>query len=118
MRKGAGADVGDTVGLAIKPTKEWPEPEVPTDLKKALKASKVHDIWMDITPIARWDWIRWIGSTKRPETRKRRIENTCSMLKDGKRRPCCFNRSQCTEPSVSSNGVLLEPTQMNEKKRA
>ena len=117
MRKTIGADVGDTVMLAIEPVKEWPEPKVPADLKNALAAvSEAHTLWMEITPMASWDWIRWIGSTKQPETRKRRIETALSKLKAGDRRPCCFNRTVCTEPYVSNNGVLLEPTQMTAAK--
>ena len=124
MREASGADSGDTVMLAIEPAREWPEPKVPADLKNALAVvPQAHTLWIDITPIARWDWIRWISSTKQPETRKRRIKNALAMLKAGKRRPCCFNRTLCTEPYVSNNGVLLEPTQttkakMNEAKRA
>jgi hypothetical protein len=110
MREAAKAAVGDTVRLAIEPTKDWPEPEVPEDLKKALAAApEAQAVWMDITPMARWDWIRWIDATKQPETRKRRIETALSKFKAGMRRPCCFNRSQCTVPDVSRNGVLLEP---------
>ena len=117
MRKTVGADVGDTVMLAIEPVKEWPEPKVPADLKNALAAvPQAHTLWMEITPSARWDWIRWIGSTKQPETRGRRIETALSKLKAGDRRPCCFNRTVCTEPYVSNNGVLLEPTQMTAAK--
>ena len=113
MLEAAGADTDDTVTLAIEPIKEWPEPEVPADLKSALTDSpQVHKLWMDITPMARWDWIRWIRATKQPETRKRRIEVACSKLKAGTRRPCCFNRNLCTEPSVSNNGVLLEPREL------
>ena len=97
MREAAGADAGDTATLAIEPTRDWPEPRVPADLKNALTAdSQAHTLWMGITPMARWDWIRWIGSAKQLETRRRRIENACAMLKAGKRRPCCFNRTQCT----------------------
>ncbi|HLG93398.1 MAG TPA: YdeI/OmpD-associated family protein [candidate division Zixibacteria bacterium] len=118
MREAAGADTGDTVTLAIEPAREWPEPKVPADLKSALAADpQAHTLWIDITPIARWDWIRWIGSTKQPETRRRRIENACAMLKAGKRRPCCFNRNLCTEPYVSNNGVFLGPTYTMEKRR-
>jgi hypothetical protein len=93
----AGADVGDTVTLAIEPVKECPEPKVPADLENALAANpEAHTLWMAITPLARWDWIRWIGAAKQQETRKRRIEVACSKLKAGKRRPCCFDRNQCT----------------------
>jgi hypothetical protein len=112
MREVLGTDVGDTVTLAIEPIKEWPEPKVPADLKKALEADVMaRNLWIDITPIGRWDWIRWINGTKNPETRKIRIEKTLWKLKAGKRTACCFNRSQCTEPDVSKNGILLEPTQ-------
>jgi Bacteriocin-protection, YdeI or OmpD-Associated/Domain of unknown function (DUF1905) len=112
MLKAAKAEAGDTVTLEIEPTKEWIEPEVPADLKKALEAAaKAQALWMDITPNAHWDWIRWIRATNNQETRKRRIEVACSKLKAGTRRPCCFNRNLCTEPSVSHNWVLLEPTQ-------
>ena len=110
MSKAIGADSGESVMLAIEPVKEWSEPKVPADLKNALAAAPhAHTLWMEITPMARWDWIRWIGSTKSTETRKRRIEMALSKLNAGNRRPCCFNRTECTEPYVSNNGVLLEP---------
>ena len=116
MCEAARADVGDTVTLAITPAKEWPEPEVPADLKNALAAApKAHTLWMDITPNARWDWIRWIRATKQPETRKRRIEVACSKLAAGMRRPCCFNRNLCSEPYISNNGVLLAPTSSGQR---
>jgi hypothetical protein len=110
MLKSANTAAGDTVKIAIKPIKEWPEPDVPGDLKSALAAaSQVQTLWEHITPMARWEWIRWIRSTKQLDTRNRRIEVACSKLKGGERRPCCWNRNLSTEPSVSKNGVLLEP---------
>jgi hypothetical protein len=111
VRDAAQAEQGDTVTLAIEPAREWPEPTVPADLKSALAAiPQAQRLWKDITPMARWDWIRWIRSTKQSETRHRRVEVACSKLKAGARRPCCFNRNLCTEPAVSNNGVLLAPT--------
>lgn len=110
MRKAAYANTGDPLTLAIEPAKQWPDPKIPADLNNALTtAPKAQTVWMDITPMARWDWIRWIRSTKQLQTRKRRIEVALSKLKAGKRRPCCFNRNLCTEPDVSNNGVLLKP---------
>lgn len=112
LRKAAGINAGSTVTIAFEPSKEWPEPVVPLDLKKALAADpQAYDLWMVVTPMARWDWLRWIRSTNNQETRRRRIEVALSKLKADKRRPCCFNRNQCTEPEVSKNGVLVEPMQ-------
>jgi uncharacterized protein YdeI (YjbR/CyaY-like superfamily) len=63
-------------------------------LRKALAAApKAKASWSDITPVARRDWILWITSAKRPETRARRVANACDMLASGKRRVCCFDRS-------------------------
>ena len=90
MREGAGADVGDTVQLAI--LEPEPEPIMPSDLRVALTASdKAKTLWKDLTPIGRTDWIRWIVLAKQPETRARRITRTVEQLSEGKRRPCCVN---------------------------
>jgi hypothetical protein len=111
MLRAVRATAGDTVSVAVAPSARWPEPKVPADVAQALAADpKARGLWMSITPLARWDWIRWIGATRNPRTRTIRIEKTVSKLKAGKRAACCFNRSQCTDPSVSHNGVLLEPT--------
>jgi hypothetical protein len=112
MQTSAKVSAGDTVELAVEPTKEWPEPDVPSDWKAALDTSPhIQTLWLDVTPMARWEWLRWIGSTSQMETRKRRIEVACSKLLAGERRPCCFNRNMCCVPSVSKNGVLLEPVE-------
>ena len=111
LREAAGINAGEPVTMAVESSKEWPEPEVPADLKTALASdSQANALWVQITPMARWDWLRWIRATHSQETRSRRIEVALSKLKAGERRPCCFNRNQCTEPEVSKNGVLIEPT--------
>ena len=106
----ASANAGDAIQVSLEPTKEWIEPEVPEDLKKALAtSSKAEVLWKDITPLARWDWIRWIRAVKTPETRQKHIEVALSKLNAGTRRPCCFNRNLCSEPYVSHNWALLDP---------
>ncbi len=103
MRKGAGVEVGDVVTLEIAPVAEEPEPELPADFQMALSTdAKARAVWADITAIARRDWIHWIVSPKRPETRVRRVETACSMLAAGKRRACCFDRSGFYSKSLSA----------------
>jgi len=91
----AGVHPGDTVTLEMVPLTTEPEPHVPDDLQQALTSasSPVRATWDDITPRARRDWIHWITSARRAETRVKRIATACDMLAKGKRRPCCFDRS-------------------------
>ena len=98
---------GDTVSLLVEPLKLWPEPEVPLDIIKAFTESDLIKQWNGITTKARWEWIRWIRFTNNSATRQKRITVACSMLESGKKRPCCFDQSRCTEPYVSKNGILL-----------
>jgi hypothetical protein len=112
LLKAASVTAGDTVSLKIQATKDWPEPEVPADLRKALAASpKAHELWQQITPMARWEWVRWTRSTSKADIRQRRLRVGVSKLEHGTRRPCCWNRNLSTELEVSKNGVLLEPGQ-------
>jgi uncharacterized protein YdeI (YjbR/CyaY-like superfamily) len=65
--------------------------KAPADLRKAIGSNrKAFAAWSDITPIARNEWICWIESAKKPETRTRRIERTRDGLIEGNRRPCCW----------------------------
>ena len=110
LRSHLGLDAGATVNLIIEPTKAWPEPEIPEDFSAALTdADDLADVWDDITPMARWEWVRWINATKNPVTRDRRVEVGISKLRSGKRRPCCFDLSSCTDPEVAKSGKLVEP---------
>jgi len=103
LSEAVGADAGDVVTLEIAPAGEEPEPRVPADLRKDLAAApKARALWSDITPIARRDWIHWIASAKRPETRARRVDDACAVLAAGKRRVCCFDRSEFYGKSASS----------------
>ena len=109
LKEGAAVSAGDSATLAIEAVKEWPEPSVPQDLRTALAAApqKIQDLWKEITPMARWEWVRWVNATPNPDTRKRRVEVSISKMKSGKRRPCCFNLAACTDPNLSKNGRLI-----------
>jgi len=65
--------------------------KLPTDFRKAIEAdSFVKDVWADITPLARNEWICWVTSAKKAETRSRRITVGLGGVRKGKRRPCCW----------------------------
>jgi hypothetical protein len=111
LQRTAALSAGDTATLEIESLKDWPEPNVPTDLGTALAAApqKIQDLWTDITPMARWEWVRWVNATPNPDTRKRRVEVSISKMNSGKRRPCCFNLAACTDPNLSKSGKLIDP---------
>lgn len=103
LRSAAGVDVGDVVAIEVVPSTTEPEPTVPAELKSALARAPAaaREAWNDITPAARRDFIHWIESAKRAETRDKRVLTACDMLAKGKRRPCCFDRSGMYDKSLS-----------------
>jgi hypothetical protein len=99
MQSRVKSNEGGVAVIEIEPINAWSDPELPADIQDALAADpKAHALWRDITPMARWDWIRWVDSVKLIETRNERPARLCSMLRSGKRRPCCFNRALYTPP--------------------
>ena len=110
LAKSANVKSGDRVRVEMTTSAAWPEPELPNDFTEAMKTApkKVQDKWHDITPMARWEWIRWMNATLSQETRAVRIEKTISKLNGKHRRPCCFNLAACTEPYVAKSGQLIE----------
>jgi hypothetical protein len=58
--------------------------DLPGDLEDALKLDpRALATWEDITPLARNEWICWIESARKPETRRKRIDWGRSNLRDG-----------------------------------
>ena len=94
LRAAAGAQAGDTVELEIAPVAREPEPDVPADLRSALAGdADALATWQDITALARRDWVHWVTSGKRADTRVKRIAVACDKLAAGQRRACCFDRT-------------------------
>lgn len=66
--------------------------KLPSDFQKAISSNKAAQAtWEDTTPLAHNEWICWVISGKRAETRVIRIEKAVSKLKSGMRRPCCWS---------------------------
>ena len=91
LRAAAGVEDGEAVTVEITRVGDEPETRVPKDFRDALATVlRAEELWGEITPMARRDWILWIITAKQLETRQIRIEKACDMLASGKRRVCCF----------------------------
>lgn len=103
-----GVTVGQTMSFHIEPMSEWVEPQIPDDIMDAIIQEGLLNQWNTLTTKARWEWLRWIRSTKNEATRRKRIEVACSKLHKGDKRPCCFDTTRCTIMEVSTSGVLKD----------
>lgn len=64
---------------------------VPTDLKNILLSkSELLEIWNNLTPLSRNEWICWITIVKKPDTRKKHLDRLRIDLPKGIHRPCCW----------------------------
>jgi uncharacterized protein YdeI (YjbR/CyaY-like superfamily) len=64
---------------------------LPADFRDAIASdSTAKDVWATLTPLAKNEWICWVTSAKKEETRKRRIEVGLDKMRGGMRRPCCW----------------------------
>ncbi len=66
---------------------------LPADMLKVLAVASfasARHTWQDITALARNEWICWVISAKKSETRERRLRIMIENLGAGKRRPCCW----------------------------
>lgn len=82
--------------------------QTPSDLIVALNGSlRSLQVWESLTPIARNEWICWIDSVKKSETRAEHVKRAIHQLADGKRRPCCWygcvhRTDKAVSPSVQA----------------
>ena len=94
---------------------------IPSDLKEALLSdSRALARWEGITLLARNEWICWVISVKKDETRKEHVERTIRELKQGMRRPCCWigcihRTDKSISPSVQ--GVLSKRNKNSKRMR-
>ena len=54
--------------------------DIPKDIAVALKESGLHEFFADCTPSHQREYLKWIGEAKKPETRKRRIEQAMTRI--------------------------------------
>jgi uncharacterized protein YdeI (YjbR/CyaY-like superfamily) len=66
--------------------------KLPPDMQKAILADKkILEMWEDITPLARNEWICWTTTVAKPETRVKHIRVMRDKMHKGMRRPCCWS---------------------------
>jgi len=65
--------------------------KVPKDLRVVLVTNpRVLDVWNNLTPLARNEWICYMTIVKKAETREKHLKRLCEDLLKGKKRPCCW----------------------------
>jgi len=77
--------------MAIHKERSGPVHRIPADLRRAIDSDAIaKKLWADITPLARNEWICWVTSAKKDETRAKRIAVGLDKMRKGMRRPCCW----------------------------
>jgi uncharacterized protein YdeI (YjbR/CyaY-like superfamily) len=65
--------------------------KLPGDMREAILADKkMREMWQNITPLARNEWICWTTTVAKPETRVKHIRVMRDKMHKGTRRPCCW----------------------------
>lgn len=85
VREGARAEAGQRVLVEMERDDEPRDVAVPDDLRAALAADDTARTHFDDLPYShRKEYVDWIASAKRDETRRRRIEKAAAMLREGR----------------------------------
>lgn len=75
--------------------------KLPKDIEKVLKTENdLVERWNHLTPIQRNEWICWVITVKKAETRAEHIHRMMVELKEGKRKPCCWPGCPHRSPST------------------
>ncbi|HUK56633.1 MAG TPA: YdeI/OmpD-associated family protein [Nitrospiria bacterium] len=85
MWEGAKIQAGRTVQVVLQKDNELRSVAVPRDLMAALSRSKTaRNLFGKLSYTHKKEFIRWIESAKRPETRARRIRSAVTMIAQGR----------------------------------
>jgi hypothetical protein len=87
VRAAAGVDVGDRVRVAMELDTEPRTVAVPADLRDALAASDAQETFDRLSFTHRREYVEWVESAKRAETRERRLAETVRRVRVGKPPP-------------------------------
>ncbi|MGB5482969.1 YdeI/OmpD-associated family protein [Parasphingorhabdus sp.] len=82
------------------------------DMRTAIAAdARTLELWQNLTPLGRNEFICWVEDAKQAKTREKRIGRTIEEMLEGKRRPCCW--AGCIHrtdkaPSAWQQAVLID----------
>jgi uncharacterized protein YdeI (YjbR/CyaY-like superfamily) len=75
--------------------------ETPAELSEILAQDGAFKTkWDGLTDLARNEWICWMSSPKKQETRDPHVKRLREEVLDGKRRPCCWPGCPHRRPSA------------------
>jgi Bacteriocin-protection, YdeI or OmpD-Associated/Domain of unknown function (DUF1905) len=84
IREAAGLSAGQRVAVSLELDEEPREVDVPNDLEDALRADPTAQAaFAALSFTHRKEYVEWVESAKRGETRRRRIERTVTILRPG-----------------------------------
>ena len=87
VRVAAGVDVGDRVRVAMELDTEPRTVAVPADLRAALAAAGARERFDRLSFTHRREYVEWVESAKRSETRERRLDETVGRVRAGEAPP-------------------------------
>lgn len=80
LREAANIKPGETITVEMERDNEKRTVDVPEDLKNAIAAAKLEDVWEKMSYTHQKEYANAVNESKREETRLRRIEKTIEQL--------------------------------------
>ena len=81
-----GIDAPDRVAVVMELDTEPRRVRLPNDLARALANAEAKDAFARLSFTHRREYVEWVRDAKRPETRRRRIEQTVERVRAGRPR--------------------------------
>ena len=90
--------------------------EAADDLRSAIEGDPaLFDLWRNLTPLGRNEFICWVEDAKQAKTRERRIQRMGEELLEGKKRPCCW--AGCIHRTDKAPSKWQQDVLIDKKKR-
>jgi Bacteriocin-protection, YdeI or OmpD-Associated/Domain of unknown function (DUF1905) len=84
VKAATGVDAPDRVAVVMELDTEPRRVRVPNDLARALADADARDAFARLSFTHRREYVEWVQEAKRPETRRRRIEQTVERVRAGR----------------------------------